>query len=116
MLVRGPARFSTVALTVVIMAEGAEGGGWQPSPQDPPGPLALGPVGELGVPGQAEGCVLGSSRAPGPAALGTSPPSNGGGGLHRSESVEASANGVCGHCHSGTSFSLSLQVSKLGTA
>ena len=42
MLVRGPARFSTVALTVVIMAEGAEGGGWQPSPQDPPAHLASG--------------------------------------------------------------------------
>lgn len=103
--VRGPARFPTVALTVVVMAEDAVRGGWQPSPQDPPGPLAWGPVGELGVPGQAEGCVLGGSRAPGPAALGTSPLSNGGGGLHRSESVEASATGVCGHCHSGTSFS-----------
>lgn len=105
MSVRGPARFPTVALTVVVMAEDAVRGGWQPSPQDPPGPLAWGPVGELGVPGQAEGCVLGGSRAPGPAALGTSPLSNGGGGLHRSESVEASATGVCGHCHSGTSFS-----------
>ena len=72
--VRGPARFPTVALTVVVMAEGAVGGGWQPSPQDPPGPLAWGPVGELGVPGQAEGRVLSSSRAPGPAALGTSSP------------------------------------------
>lgn len=83
-----------------------------------PGPSrssSLGPVGELHAPGQAEGCVL-VAPEPGPAALGTSPFSNGGDGLHRSESVEASANGVCGHCHSGTSFSLSLQVSKLGTA
>ena len=109
--VRGPARFPTVALTVAVMAEGAVGSGWQPSsPHNPPGPLAWGPLGELGVPGQALGCVLCSSRAPGPAALGTSPPSlpprsNGGGGLQRSESVEASATGVCGHCHSGTSFS-----------
>lgn len=131
MSVRGPARFPAVALTVAVMAEGAVGSGWQPSPHNSPGPLAWGPLGELGVPGQAAGCVLCSSRAPGPAALGTSPPSlpprsNGRGGLLMAEVVFKGPSlwrpqqleyvNTAIQVPALASFGLSPQVSKLGPA